>query len=339
MAPTEQGLDWRKSTILRKVVTEHIETGEPVGSAHLVGDEEIDVSAATVRSDMAALERDGYLTHPHTSAGRIPTDKGYRYFVDHLESDAALDPKSADQVEHFFRRAHGELERMLRDTSHLLSQLTDYASVVVAPTTEQLQVRNALLTRLSPATALVVIVCSNGVVEKHTLEIDPNTTDEEIETANSALRDQLTGQVLGNLGPVHTSASAKVRRLIDAACAVLGGITPRGAEEVYLGGVSHMADQFPAIETVREVLEILEQSFVVVSLISDLLESGQSVAIGAESGLASLAECSLVVAPYTVDDEPAGTIGVLGPTRMKYPQALATVAVVSQHLSRQLSNP
>jgi heat-inducible transcriptional repressor len=339
MASTEQGLDSRKSTILRKVVTEHIETGQPVGSAHLVRDTGIDVSAATVRSDMATLERDGYLTHPHTSAGRIPTDKGYRYFVDHLEREAPLDSKSAEQVEAFFLRAHGELERMLRDTSQLLSQLTDYASLVVAPATEQLAVRDTLLTRLSQSTALVVVVCSNGVVEKHTIEIPAATTDDEVETASALLREQLAGQILGRLGPVHASGSTHVARLVESACACLGGLSPRRDEDVYLGGVAHMADQFPAIETVREVLEILEQSFVVVSLISDLLASGKSVAIGAESGLAPLAECSLVVAPYTVDDEPAGTIGVLGPTRMNYPQALATVAVVSQRLSRQLSNP
>lgn len=338
MPTRDSDLDSRKSTILRKVVTEHIETGEPVGSAHLVADVEIDVSAATVRSDMAALERDGYLTHPHTSAGRIPTDKGYRYFVDHLEGEAPLDRRSADQVETFFRRAHGELERMLRDTSHLLSQLTDYASVVVAPTTEQLAVRNAMFTRLSQTTALLVVVCSNGVVEKHTLEIDAQTTDDEIENASAHLREQLCGQVLGRFSPVQLPPPGRVANLIEAACAVLGRITPRGGEDVYLGGVSHMAGQFATFDTVREVLEILEQSFVVVSLISDLLASGQSVAIGAESGLASLAECSLVVAPYTVDEEPVGTIGVLGPTRMNYPQALATVAVVSQRLSRQLSN-
>lgn len=339
MTSTEEDLDARKSTVLRKVVTEHIETGQPVGSAHLVRDKDIDVSAATVRADMATLEREGYLTHPHTSAGRVPTDKGYRYFVDHLGAETPLDPRSAEQVERFFRRAHGELERMLRDTSQLLSQLTDYASVVVAPATEQLTVRDTLLTRLSQSTAILVVVCSNGVVEKHTIEIDPRTTDEQVDTASAYLREQIAGEILGRIGSVHLPSAAVEARLVEKACACLGGISPRRDEEVYLGGVSHMTDQFPAIETVREVLEILEQSFVVVSLISDLLASGKSVVIGAESGLAPLAECSLVVAPYTVDDEPAGTIGVLGPTRMNYPQALATVAVVSQRLSRQLSKP
>jgi len=334
----DETLDSRKSTILRKVVTEHIETGLPVGSAHLVRDDEIEVSAATVRSDMAVLEQEGFLTHPHTSAGRIPTEKGYRYFVDHLGNRAALDPASEEQVASFFRRAHGELERMLRDTSQLLSQLTDYAAVVVGPPHEALTIRAALLTRLAPTTALLVVVCANGVVEKRTIEIDEKVTDDEVDDASAILRERLTGQNLGHFPPIAMIDRPNVNRVLEACAAVLDAIPAPGGEEVYVGGASHMADQFEQTETVRRVLDILEQSFVVVSLIGDLLAAGRSVAIGTESGLESLAECSIVVAPYSVDDDQAGTIGVLGPTRMNYPQALATVAVVSRHLSRQLSS-
>jgi heat-inducible transcriptional repressor len=338
VAAEDQALDARKSTILRRVISEHIQTGQPIGSAHVVRDGEIDVSAATVRSDMAALEREGYLTHPHTSAGRVPTDKGYRFFVDQLDA-SALDPAREEQVEAFFERAHGQLERMLRDTSRLLSQLTDYASVVVAPTHGALSVRSSLLTRLGPRTALLVVVLSDGAVEQRSLEIDGALTDDDVERANQALREQLPGQTLGRLASPKTSGNAAVDRLVRSCCAVLPGIpaSEPGDEDVYVGGASHMADQFTAVDTVREVLGILEQSFVVVSLISDLLAQGRSVAIGAESGLASLAECSLVVAPYEVGNEFVGTIGVLGPTRMNYPQALATVAVVSQRLSHELS--
>jgi len=333
-------LDARKSTILRRVISEHIQTGQPIGSAHVVRKGEIDVSAATVRSDMAALERDGYLTHPHTSAGRIPTDKGYRFFVDQLDDATALDPASEEQVEAFFERAHGALERMLRDTSQLLSQLTDYAAVVVGPTHGTLSVRSSLLTRLGPRTALLVVVLSNGVVEKRSLEVDEAVTDALVERANSVLKEQLPDQTLGHLAPMKTSGDAALDRVVRSCYAVLPGIPAAepGDEDVYVGGASHMADQFSAVDTVREVLGILEQSFVVVSLISELLAQGRSVAIGTESGLPSLAECSLVVAPYEAGKELVGTIGVLGPTRMNYPQALATVAVVSQRLSRELSD-
>ena len=288
---------------------------------------------------MAVLEQEGFLTHPHTSAGRIPTEKGYRYFVDHFGNRVSLDPASEEQVESFFRRAHGELERMLRDTSQLLSQLTDYAAVVVGPAHEALTVRAALSTRLAPTTALLVVVCSNGVVEKRTVDIDESVSDQELDEASAILRDHLTGQLLGHLPAITVADRTPLSRVLESCSSVLGAIPAPGGEEVYVGGASHMANQFPETETVRRVLDILEQSFVVVSLIGDLLAAGRSVAIGTESGLDSLAECSIVVAPYSVDDDQAGTIGVLGPTRMNYPQALATVAVVSRHLSRQLSNP
>jgi heat-inducible transcriptional repressor len=339
VAAKDPAIDARKSAILRQVISEHIQTGQPIGSAHVVHNAEIEVSAATVRSDMAVLEREGYLTHPHTSAGRIPTDKGYRYFVDHLDETNTLDPASEEQVKVFFERAHGELERMLRDTSRLLSQLTDYASVVVGPTHEMLSIRSSLLTRLGPRTALLVVVLSNGVVEKRSLELDEAVTDTEVEQANVALREHLPGQTLGRPAPMRFSGARTVDRIVQSCYAVLPAIPPydSSAEDVYVGGTSHMADQFAAAATVREVLAILEQSFVVVSLISNLLAQGRQVAIGAESGLPSLAECSLVVAPYEVDNEFVGTIGVLGPTRMNYPQALATVAVVSQRLSHELS--
>src|SRR5438105_3778205 len=220
-------LDERKAAILRVVVEEYIETAQPVGSSHVAAVPSLSVSSATVRNEMATLERDGYLVQPHTSAGRIPTDKGYRFFVDSLTEPGPLDPARRQQVKTFFARAHGELEQMLQDTSRLLSGLTDYAAVVVGPSRE--------------------------------------------------------------------------------------------------------------VATVREVLAILEQQYVVVTMLRDVLDRGLSVAIGAEHGVEPLAECSIVVAPYGGEGEPAGTIGVLGPTRMNYPQALAAVAVVSKRLGTRLA--
>ena len=333
-------LDSRKSAILRKVVTEHIETAQPVGSSHVVRDPAIDVSPATVRADMSALEREGYLTHPHTSAGRIPTDKGYRFFVDHLADAPLLDPASHEQVSEFFSRAHGEIERMLRDTSRLLSNLTDHAAVVVAPAHEVLTVRSSLLTRLAPRVVLHVAVLSNGSVEKHSFEIDEQTSDDDVATANALVAAQLTGRTVASASRPPSSGNAAVDAVATACVHGLSGATRplQSSDEVYVNGAARMAQQFAAVDQVREVLAILEQSFVVVSLLQDVLSAGQSVAIGAENRVGSLADCAVVVAPYTVDDEIVGTIGVLGPTRMNYPQALAAVAVVSQRLGRRLSN-
>src|SRR5947207_12224168 len=143
-------LDDRKAAVLRAVVREYIETAQPVGSTHVARTTDLGVSPATVRNEMALLERDGYLTQPHTSAGRVPTDKGYRFFVDQLTTPGALPPVQRQQVREFFARAHGEIEQMLHDTSRLLSNLTDYAAVIVAPALEGAVVRSVQLVGLTP---------------------------------------------------------------------------------------------------------------------------------------------------------------------------------------------
>jgi heat-inducible transcriptional repressor len=331
-------LDARKTAILRTVVAEHIKTGQPVGSSHVVRDPAIDVSPATVRADMSALERDGYLTHPHTSAGRIPTDLGYRFFVDHLD-EPGLDPASHEQVQAFFARAHGELDRLLLDTSRMLSELTNQTAVVVAPAHEALVVRSTLLTRLAPRTCLFVAVLSNGAVDKHVIEVEEELTEAEVSEATNRLGAMLVGSMFGTFRTPAPTGNARVDRLLEA-CRIAAGRehAVTGESDVFVGGTARMADQFSGSRTVRDLLAILEQSVVVVSLLSEVLSLGHSVAIGAENGVSPLAECSLVVAPYELDDEVVGTIGVLGPTRMDYPQALAAVAVVSRHLGRQLSS-
>ena len=335
-------LDERKAAILKTVVTDYVETAQPVGSSQVARDPNIEVSPATIRSDMASLERDGYLTHPHTSAGRIPTDKGYRFFVDHLTGPSPLGVAKQEQVSEFFSRAHGELERMLADTSRLLAQLTDSAAIVIGPAVERLVVRSALLVRISTHAGLLVIVLSNGVVEKHTIAISADTPDADIDAASAVIQHHFTDRSLAQLAPsgvaIVGSGQAEVDHLIGACRLAIEESTSEatGNDQVYVGGAARMVERFEAVEQVRAVLTILEQSFVVVSLLRDVLAHGQSVAIGSEHGIAPLAECSLVVAPFEGEHDAIGTIGILGPTRMDYPQALAAVAIVGQRLSGEL---
>src|SRR4051812_2298037 len=180
-------LDDRKAAILRVVVEEYIETAQPVGSSHVAGVPGFSVSSATVRNEMAVLEKEGYLVQPHTSAGRIPTDKGYRFFVDSLTEPGPLGPAQRQQIKDFFAKAHGELEHMLHDTSRLLSTLTDYAAVVVAPSHDVATIRSAQLVGLGPKVALLVAVLSNGVVEKRTIELDDETGEERLTAASAHL--------------------------------------------------------------------------------------------------------------------------------------------------------
>ena len=329
-------LDERKAAILRAVVKEYIETAQPVASAHVARLGSLAVSPATVRNEMAVLEREGYLVHPHTSAGRVPTDKGYRFYVDHLRAPPGpLAPSQKRQVEEHFARAHGELERMLHDTGRLLSDLTDCAAVVVAPGHDAATVRSVQLVVLGPRIALAVAVLSDGAVEKETLELDLDTTDDRVAAASAHLAAHLTGWPLAEAPDVPSTGDDVTDRVVARARRALVEAGRDEPEHVFVGGASRMAATFEAIHTVREVLSILEQQYVVVSVLQDALSHDKLVSIGAEHGVAPLAECSVVVAPYEGGGSGA-TIGVLGPTRMDYAQAMAAVAVVSERLSRRL---
>jgi heat-inducible transcriptional repressor len=327
-------LDDRKTAILSAVVQEYIATALPVGSTHIANAPGVRVSSATVRNEMAVLEQEGYLVQPHTSAGRIPTDKGYRFFVDHLATPGRLDTATRVQVGEFFRSAHGRLEEMLHRTSDLLAQLTNYAAVVVGPRAEANTVRNVHVVGLSPTVATVVVVLGNGSVESETIDLPRDVNDAHLASATAHLSAHLIGSLFGSAQPMTPSGDSVVDAICENALGALRRTT--GSEHLYLGGTSLMASAFDAVEVVRDVLRTLEQQFVVVTLVSDLIQRGMSVAIGIEHGVEPLSACSVIVAPVVVDGEHQGSVGVLGPTRMNYPQALATVEVVSDQLGRRL---
>jgi heat-inducible transcriptional repressor len=330
-------LDERKAAILRAVVEEYIDTAQPVGSGHVAKAPGVDVSSATVRNEMSSLEAEGYLRQPHTSAGRVPTEKGYRFFVDHLREPVRLGGRSAVEVREFFARAHVEVEQMLSETSRLLSNLTNLTSVVVAPTPAEATLRSVQLVALSTTHGVVVAVYSDGNVEKYTIELPDGVGDERVAAATAHLTAHLAGVRRDASPAVPVTGDEPTDKLVDVALAAMTGRRAEDPEHVFVGGAARMAQAFDAIETVREVLGILEQQFVVVSLLRDVIDRGLHVAIGTETGVEPLAECALVVAPYDIEGERAGTIGVLGPTRMNYPQALAAVAVVSNRLSNRLT--
>jgi heat-inducible transcriptional repressor len=327
-------LDDRKTAILSAVVQEYIATAQPVGSSHIASASGIGVSPATVRNEMAVLEQEGFLIQPHTSAGRIPTDKGYRFFVDHLASPNTLDAAVNRQIGDFFAAAHGRLEEMLYQTSDLLTRVTRNAAVVVGPKSEAATIRSAQLVRLSLSAATVVLVLGNGTVEHETIEIDEATTDTALGAASALLAANLSGGTLAGLDATPHSDDSVVDAICTSALAALRDAMTD--DHVYVGGASTVAEAFEAVDVVRQVLQTLEQQFVVVSLVRDLVDRGMSVAIGVEHGVEPLSACSVVVAPVVVDGEHVGSVGVLGPTRMNYPRALATVDVVSERLGRRL---
>ena len=309
-------LDDRKSAVLRAVVQSYIETAQPVGSANVAQAPGVEVSPATVRNDMTYLEHEGYLAQPHTSAGRIPTEKGYRFFVDQLAVPTQLEEPEAQQVGQFFAHAHGELEGLFQE---------------------------ALTGRL----VVAVAVLSNGILAKRTVELPAELDDAQLAVATSVLSARMEGYSIDNVvaGALPTLAEVAPRVAPDSAAValvdeVVAGLSRSWAEdhtELYVDGASNMARSFGEVETLHRVLALLEQQVVVVGLLRELIERGLSVAIGSETGLSPLSECSLVVAPVMVGSDRAATLAVLGPTRMNYSDTLSAVDTVSRQLTRALS--
>ncbi len=325
-------LDPRKATILEAVVVEHIDTAQPVGSGSVAHNADVAVSPATVRTEMVALEREGYLAQPHTSAGRVPTDKGYRYFVDHLEA-GILGPAQQRQVREFFAHVRGEVEDVLEQTSLLLSRLTNYTSVVVGSASTHASVLSVQLVNLDARHHLLVTVFSDGSVSKHSVLVSYEASHAEVIEASRQLNALLIGTSLETKIQVPSRADT-VAKLVREAVSVLKAEQPTiEGEQVYIGGSSRVAEVFEGVETVRQVLSILEQELLVVTLVEDILDKGVTVAIGTENGLEPLSSCAVIVAPVSLDGENVGAVGLLGPTRMKYREVMAAAEAVSKHLT------
>ena len=332
-----RALNEHQAAILEAVVTEYIGSAEPVGSSHVANAPGVQVSSATVRSEMVALERDGYLVQPHTSAGRIPTDKGYRFFVDHLTQPGVLGPTQHKQVCSFFDQVHGEMENMLERATGLLSEVTSYAAVVVGPSHDSATIRSVQIVGLTPHVALLVVVLSDGAVEKQTLELEVDVSEEVLSQAGGLLNMHLAGRTASPSWSLPLTGHPAVDRVVATAGTAFGLIErSMESDQVFVGGPSRLAQSFDAVETVRSVLGILEQQLVVVTLLRDVLNRGLSVAIGAEHGYEPLASCAVVVAPVAIDGHELGAVGLFGPTRMDYPRALAAAHVVSERRGERL---
>ncbi len=329
-------LDERKSQILKAIVEEYVATAQPVGSQTVVAKRSLGVSAATVRNEMSVLEREGFITQPHTSAGRVPTDRGYRFFVDHFAPISSLPSPQRREVADFFNSATGVMDQLLHDTSQLLARITRHAAVVVGPAADAAVVRAVHLVALDSENVLVVAVLGNGAIEREIVRFPEGIDGDAIEQAEGALARWLIGRELNDVSLAEDEEFDVVTR---AALEALGRYSAT-AEPLFVGGASRLAaesEAFTSPASVSRLLGLLEQHVVVVGMMRELLGPGLTVTIGSEHTRSDLQECSLVLAPYLVDGAHAGTVGVLGPTRMDYRQAQAAVRTISQQLSRELS--
>ncbi len=341
----ERALTERQARVLKAIVEDHIRHAGPVASEALVREHALGVSSATVRNEMAELESLGYIYQPHTSAGRIPTDTGYRFFVDSSPADTRLGAEQTQQIRSFFGQPRFEFEESLRQTAALLSRLTDHAAVVFAPVLDHSLVRHVELVRLSTERAMFVLVTDTGRVENHVLAIPSEISDDDLQQASDMLnRLVMDTNVDTAAATITENVEHFAPELREAVSAVAGTIASdletRENERVFLEGTSNIVDEhkFADLETVRQVIGALEHRRLVLEVMADALSATDlSVRIGAENTIEEMQACAVITAPYGVEGNILGTLGVVGPTRMDYRKTIAAVYEVSSNLGRMLT--
>ncbi|HVF53864.1 MAG TPA: heat-inducible transcriptional repressor HrcA [Actinomycetota bacterium] len=340
----EELVNDRRAAVLRAVVSHYVRTGEPAGSKTLVERYKLGVSPATVRNDMAALEDAGYISHPHTSAGRVPTDAGYRYVVDEWGGDVKLSRSDAQRVEQFYIEPRWALEDALRQTASLLSSLTHHAAVVFTPALDRSTIRHVEVIGLAPHRAMLIVVTDTGRVEDHVLVLDDDASEDDLGTLSRLLNEMLTGEALED-APVIVAKRLEelpstLKSLGGEVLSVLRqGVAEREGERVFLEGTSNMVDEqkFSDLETVRQVIGALEHRRLLLEVLAEALSSTSvSVKIGSENRAEEMRSCTVITAPYAIEGSTVGSLGIVGPTRMDYRRTIAAVYEVSAQLGHML---
>jgi heat-inducible transcriptional repressor len=342
---SEPVLGDRRAQILRALVSYYVTSGEPVGSKTLVERYRLGVSAATVRNELAALEEAGFIYQPHTSAGRIPTDAGYRFFVDRFASGGKLPDKEAKQVRSFFVEPRWELEDALRQTASLLSTLTHHAAVVFAPALDRSTVRHIELVLLPGDRAMVVIVTDTGRVENHVIRVPSEMDEEQLANAaqmlNKVLVDSPLESVPRRIAEEVAQFPLELREVVGTLAATLADeLSDDDSGGVFLEGTSNIVDEqkFSDLETVRQVIETLEHRRLLLEVLADAFSiETVSIRIGAENPVSEMQSCAVITAPYGLEGTTIGSLGVVGPTRMDYRRTIAAVHEVASNLGRMLS--
>jgi heat-inducible transcriptional repressor len=328
----------RRFEVLRAIVADYVSNQEPVGSKALVERHNLGVSSATVRNDMAALEEDGYIAQPHTSAGRIPTDKGYRLFVDRLSEVKPLSQAERKAIQIFLDGAI-DLDDVLRRSVRLLAQLTRQVAVVQYPTLSRSTIRHIEVVLITPARLMLVLITDAGRVDQRMVDLGDVFTDDSVARLRSVLNSTMVGERLAEasakVAELPEQAPNELRDAMTRVCSVLiESLVEHPEERLVLGGTANLTRNvadFPG--SLRQVLEALEEQVIVLKLLAAARDSGTvTVRIGEENEAHEMRSTSVVSVGYGSGATVLGGMGVLGPTRMDYPGNIAAVRAVANYV-------
>lgn len=335
-------MDERKNRVLQAIISDYVATAEPVGSRTIARKYRLGVSPATIRNEMADLEELGYIEQPHTSAGRVPSDRGYRYYVDCLMEVQQLEPAEQEKIRHAFERRVREVESLARETARLLSETTHLTSVIEGPQLGRAAFKEIHLVPMSRDRALLVYMTDTGFVENTLVDLPVEITMLELQRVGALLSEHLRGISVeqlnrGTLQELHRELRRYGSLLEQALEFLQASMQPGERQRIWLSGATNLLSQpeFRDVDKARLLLGVLEQEPVV----SDALAgAGEQVAvqIGEEIKIREMQDCSIITATYRAGDKVIGRIGVIGPKRMDYGKVIGLVNQITERMSETL---
>lgn len=318
----------RQQVILKLIVDNHIRSAAPVASQTLLKSHELGVSAATVRNDMAYLEEAGYVFHPHTSAGRVPTDKGYRYFVEWLMDDAELPGEEQRTIEHQFHQVETDVTEWTQLAAAVLASIVRTVSVVTLPAAPQCRLKHIELIAVQDSAALLIIILAEGTVRQQMVSLSKASSEDDLEKISHRLNALFRGRTADQIRLHASVMSVDESAVKDAVVKTMSHVDVQEYQRAYFDGIVNMLSQpeFAQAEKMRQMVELLHSRGLVVSLLQDATSGdGVRVMIGQENQWEALRECSIILSRYGVGSDITGVLGVLGPTRLQYDRAISAV--------------
>lgn len=331
-------LSERQRMILSTIIDDYVRSAEPIGSRSISKRGNVGFSPATIRNEMSDLEEMGFLEQPHTSAGRIPSHKGYRYYVDHLLQQGTLNAHELDAMKLVFAQRIQEMEDVIQHVAGMLSSLTNYTSIVLGPEVFSTTLKHLQIVPLTDTTAVAIIVTNTGHVENKTVTIPDGVPMSEIEKVvnllNARLKDVPLLQFKSKLyNEISTELSKYVNGYEELLSVVESVLQNDEKDRVFLSGMTNMLIQpeFKDVDKVKSILDLLEEAPTLIKLFAPS-SGGIDIKIGTENSIEAINDCSLITASYSIGDKPIGTIGILGPTRMEYGRVINLLNHLSRHL-------
>ena len=338
-------MDERKRKILQAIIDDYIDTAEPIGSRTIARKHELGLSSATIRNEMADLEEMGYLAQPHTSSGRVPSDKGYRLYVDQLMQVYDLNSNEIEKIKSAMEMRINELSQLIRQASSVLSRFTKYTSMAVSPQMKTSTIKAIQVVPIEAEKAMVIVVTNSGIVRNSLVKISESVQPDMLIMISNVMNSKLNGLTIEE---VNVRVINELEKEVGISGEVLLPILQGAADcinqidnpEVYIQGTTNIFNhpEFRDMVKARDFMNMLDEKASLCKMLFDSIEAGGiTVRIGSENDISGIRECSLITANYNIADTFIGTIGIIGPTRMEYPRVISSMKIVRRLMNEEVS--